>query len=184
MSMKINDAIKTLLANLKTETTETEQNKGSLKANSIMTLRKGNSASRRVTNENVEQALNQSSGYKAVYGLLSNSPIGLTKHPTKNDLESMGYLDTGIREYRIGAPIRYNSTDGGTITIYDGRSPNKGEDKKKIVYENGRYKQEMFYDKQGNLTQGKIVIRDETGQFTEQQYDFSVENNQIKALIR
>ena len=180
MSIKINDSIEMLLTSLKTETSETPQGK----VNSIMVEKKGGTASRRVTNENVENALNQTSGFKAVKGLLSNSPIGLSEHPTKNDLESMGYLDTGIREYRLGAPIRYNSTDGGIITVYNGKSPNKGEDKKKIVYENGRYKQEMFYDEQGNLTQGKIVIRDETGHFTEQQYDFTVENNQIKALIR
>ena len=53
----------------------------------------------------------------------------------------MGYLDTGMNAYHIGAPIRFSSTDGGTITVYDGKgTANMGEDKRKIVYENGRYK--------------------------------------------
>ncbi len=183
MSMRINESLETILTSLKAESPEKPQNSKNLK--SIMTEpRKGGTASRRVTNENVEHALNQTSGFKAVKGLLTNSPIGLTNQPAKEDIESMGYLDTGMREYRLGAPLHFNSTDGGTITVYDGKSPNKGEDKRKIVYENGRYKQEMFYDEQGNLTKGKIIIKDETELFTEQQYDFTVKDNKIQALIR
>ncbi len=95
----------------------------------------------------------------------------------------MGYTFAATA-YHIGAPVIYESTDGGTITVYNGKgSAEMGEDKRKIVYQNGRYTQEMFYDGNGKLTKGQIKIKNEVVGFTEKQFDFLVQNNKIKSMI-
>ena len=144
----------------------------------------GKPASKRVTEQNIETALNEISSSKAVKGLLSNSPIGLTDQPSKEDIENMGY---GFYQtaHHIGAPVTYKSADGGTITVYNGKGEaSAGEGSRKIVYQNGRYLQEMFYDENGKLTKGQIKIKDGVAGFTEQQFDFAVKDNKISTLIR
>ncbi len=85
----------------------------------------------------------------------------------------------------IGAPKIFTSSDGGTITVYDGKgTAEMGEDKRKIVYQNGRYTQEMYYDENGKLTQGKMVIKDKIAGFTEQQYDFIMKGDKIETVIK
>lgn len=145
---------------------------------------RGGNASKRVTDTVIEHALNQPSARKSINMLLTNSPIGLGNQPTKEDIESMGY-QFSLTAMHIGAPMIYESVDGGTITVYDGKgSAEMGEDKRKIVYKNGRYTQEMYYDENGKLTQGKILIKDNVAGFTEQQYDFIMgADNHIKSVI-
>lgn len=52
----------------------------------------------------------------------------------------MGY-NFKMTAFHIGAPVTYESPDGGTITVYDGkRDANMGEDQRKIIY-----KKEIWY---------------------------------------
>ena len=144
----------------------------------------GGNASKRVTDTVIEHALNQPSARKSINILLANSPIGLGNQPTKEDIESMGY-HFSCTAMHIGAPVVYESADGGFITVYNGGgTAEMGEDKKKIVYENGRYTQEMYYDENGKLTQGKMVIKDKIAGFTEQQYDFIMKGDKIETVIK
>ncbi len=41
----------------------------------------------------------------------------------------------------------------------------------------------MYYDENGKLTGGKIIIKDEVAGFTEKQYDFKTQDNKIKTII-
>lgn len=146
---------------------------------------KAGAYSKKVTDAIIEQALEQSSGHKAVNLLLSNSPIGLGDQPNKEDIQNAGYtmLTTAFHH---GAPVLYKSGDGSTITVYNGKgTPEMGEDKRKIVYQTERFTQEMFYDENGRLTNGKMIIKDKIAGFTEQQYDFIMgADNHIKSVIR
>ena len=136
---------------------------------------RGGNASKRVTDTVIEHALNQPSARKSINMLLTNSPIGLGNQPTKEDIESMGY-QFSLTAMHIGAPMIYESVDKGSAEM--------GEDKRKIVYKNGRYTQEMYYDENGKLTQGKMLIKDNVAGFTEQQYDFIMgADNHIKSVI-
>lgn len=116
--------------------------------------------------------------------LLSNSPIGLGNQPAKEDIESMGY-QFSLTAMHIGAPMIFTSSDGGTITVYDGKgTAEMGEDKRKIVYQNGRFTQEMYYDENGKLTNGQMIIKDKIAGFTEQQYDFIMEDNNRMTVVK
>lgn len=120
-------------------------------------------ALKKVTNQDVEQVLNEPSPIKAFKNLMDKSPVGLGQEPTKEDLEKLGYTFAQTA-YHIGAPVVYKSGDGGSITVYNGKgSAEMGENIRKTVYENGRYKQEMFYDESGNLAKCEIRIKDELG---------------------
>lgn len=144
----------------------------------------GNDASKRITDTVIEHSLNQPSARKSVNMLLSNSPVGLGNQPSDEDIESMGY-QFSLTAMHIGAPKIFTSSDGGTITVYDGKgTAEMGEDKRKIVYQNGRYTQEMYYDENGKLTQGKMVIKDKIAGFTEQQYDFIMKGDKIETVIK
>ena len=176
--MRIEDTIKALVEGIKTEPEAAVKIKQS--NNSIMKSQNTTASLMKVTDKDVEKALNTMVVSKAVQYLISKSPIKLTHMQDIGDLSVLGYLDTGMRSFHLGAPITFESTDGGTITIYDGKGSAKmGEDQKKIVYENGRFKQEMFYDDSGVLVQGKITIRDEAAGFIEQELSFRVKDNQI-----
>lgn len=94
----------------------------------------------------------------------------------------MGYKFAGT-EYHIGAPVTYKSGDGGTITIYDGKgTAEKGEDKRKIIYQKGNLIQEMYYDENGNLQKGKILVKDNIAGFTERKIDISVNNGKTSYI--
>ena len=145
---------------------------------------KSDFAKKKITNKNIETAMNEPSSRKAIKGLLEKSPVGLTNIPNGDDLSSMGY-QVSFTAYHIGAPVTYESYDGGRITVYNGKgSAEMGEDKKKVVYTNGRYTQEMYYDDNGNLTAGKIIIKDDVAGFTEEQYNFTVKDNNIDAIVK
>ena len=144
----------------------------------------GGNASKRVTDTVIEHALNQPSARKSINILLANSPIGLGNQPTKEDIESMGY-QFSLTAMHIGAPMIFTSSDGGTITVYDGKgTAEMGEDKRKIVYQNGRFTQEMYYDENGKLTNGQMIIKDKIAGFTEQQYDFIMEDNNRMTVVK
>ena len=144
----------------------------------------GGNASKRVTDAVIEHALNQPSARKSINMLLSNSPIGLGNQLAKEDIESMGY-QFSLTAMHIGAPMIFTSSDGGTITVYDGKgTAEMGEDKRKIVYQNGRYTQEMYYDESGKLTNGQMIIKDKIAGFTEQQYAFIMEDNNRMNVVK
>ena len=42
----------------------------------------------------------------------------------------------------------------------------------------------MYYDENGKLTQGKMVIKDKIAGFTEQQYDFIMKGDKIETVIK
>lgn len=85
-----------------------------------------------------------------------------------------------MRQCHLGAPIWYDSKDGGTVTVYDrGYVGNDGKyhtdvGPRTTVYKNGGFEQTMIYDENGKLTGGKIVIKDKTAGFTERQIDFTI----------
>ncbi len=141
--------------------------------------------SKAVTDNVIEQALEQSTGRKSVNLLLNNSPVGLGEQPSSEDIQKAGYTFVASA-YHMGAPAIYKSADGSTISVYSGKgTAEMGEDKRKIVYQTGRYAQEMFYDETGKLTSGRIIIKDKVAGFTEQQYDFTIgQDNNIKSMIR
>ena len=135
-------------------------------------------AKKKITKQDTEQALNEPRTGKAVLGLLEKSPVGLGNQQTKEEITNLGYTFAGTAYYP-GAPVIYNSHDGGTITVYDGRgSSNMGENIRKTVYENGNYKQEMFYDADGKLKKCDIRIKSEVTGLTEPNGRFTMFYNE------
>lgn len=137
----------------------------------------------KVTNKDIENALYETSTKNAITGLLSKSPLGLEAQPTKENIENKGYTFYQTA-YHIGAPVIYKSPEGGTITVYNGKGDAKsGENERKIIYQDDRYVQEMFYDENGKLVKGSITIKDKVAGFTEERFTFLVENNKITKTI-
>lgn len=163
---------------------EGTQKTGNTRKNQIgLIMQNGSTATKKITSEDIEKAVNEPSSRKAIKGLLANSPLGLTEVLSNDSIEKMGYTFVGTAFHK-GAPALYKSADGGTITVYSGKgTAEMGEDKRKIVYQNDRYTQEMYYDENGKLTQGKIIIKDNVAGFTEAQYDFIVKDNEITTII-
>jgi hypothetical protein len=141
---------------------------------------KGGTAQRKVTKQVIEKALNEPNSHKALRLLLAHSPVGFGNQSSSLELENLGYLDTGIRQKHIGAPVWYESKDGGSVTVYDsGFIGNDGKLQTDVgprttIYKNENFEQTMIYDENGKLTGGKIVIKDKVGGFTERQIDFTV----------
>lgn len=140
----------------------------------------GGDAQRKVTQEVVDKALNEPSSHKALKMLLANSPVGFGNQSSSVELENLGYLDTGMRQSHLGAPVEYASKDGGTVKVYDqGLIGNDGKlhtdaGPRTTVYKSGNFEQTMIYDENGKLTGGKIVIKDQVAGFTERQINFTV----------
>ena len=136
----------------------------------------GGKATKQVTAGDIEAFLNEPRPSKAAKGLLEKSPVGLGAEPSKDDFKKMGYEFAGT-QYHIGAPVYYESADGGKITVYDGNgTAEMGEDKRKIVYEKGNLIQEMYYDDNGNLKTGKITVKDKVAGFPERSIRLAMEN--------
>lgn len=57
-----------------------------------------------------------------------------------------------------------------------------GEDKRKIVYQKGNLIQEMYYDDNGNLKEGKILIKDNIAGFEERKISFLTENGKTSFI--
>lgn len=120
---------------------------------------------------------------KGIKNLLQKSPIGLGDAPTKQDIEKMGY-NFKMTAFHIGAPVTYESPDGGTITVYDGKGDaNMGEDQRKIIYKKGNLVQTMYYDNNGKLRAGNITVRSAITNSKECYADFKVRNNDIAGVI-
>ncbi|DAA85479.1 TPA: hypothetical protein CPT92_02065 [Candidatus Gastranaerophilales bacterium HUM_13] len=144
----------------------------------------GPKASKKITNNDIEKALNEPSPTKAVKQLLAKSPVGLGRQSSANELGVLGYADTGIRNYHIGAPISYTSSDGGTITVYDDmRMGQTDAGPRTTIYRTDRYEQTIIYDEFGEPVKGTIKIKDDVAGFTERQYDFKIENGKIVQVI-
>lgn len=142
----------------------------------------GGQATKQVTNKDIENFVNEPRPSKAATGLLEKSPIGLGNEPSKKDIEKMGYEFAGT-QYHPGAPVIYKSSDGGTITIYNGKgTAEMGEDKRKIVYQKGNLIQEMYYDDNGNLKEGKIIVKDNLAGFEERKISFLNENGKTSFI--
>lgn len=136
----------------------------------------GGGATKQVTSADIENFVNEPRPSKAAKGILDKSPVGLGSEPSQDDLKKMGYKFVGTG-FHIGAPVFYESSDGGTVTIYPGGgSPEAGEDKRKIVYEKGNLKQEMYYDDNGNLKSGEILVKDNIAGFTARSIRIAVDN--------
>ncbi len=120
---------------------------------------------------------------KGIKNLLQKSPIGLGDAPTKQDIEKMGY-NFKMTAMHIGAPMIYESPDGGTITVYDGKGDaNMGEDQRKVIYQKGNLVQTMYYDDNGKLRSGNITVRSAITNSKECYADFKVRNNDITGVI-
>lgn len=134
-------------------------------------------ASKQITKDDIENFKNEPNQEKAINNILQKSPIGLGKEPTKEELKKSGYAFTQTA-YHLGAPNIFESTDGGKITVYDGRgTAEMGEDKKKIVYEKDGLIQEMVYDENGKLELGSIKVKDGIANSTERSINFVLQHN-------
>ena len=147
----------------------------------------GGEAQKKVTQEVINKALNEPSAMKAAKGLLNSSPVGLGQQPTREEIEKMGYsCNFAKSQYHLGAPVIFESQDGGTITVYDGKgTAEMGEDKRKIVYENGLYTQETFYDEKGNVISCEIRIKSDVTGLTEPNGRFTLfynENGKLSVI--
>ncbi len=142
----------------------------------------GGISTKQITSNDIENFLNEPRPSKAAKGVLEKSPVGLGNEPTKQDFEKMGYEFAGT-QYHMGAPVIYKSSDGGTITIYNGKgSAEMGEDKRKIVYQKGNLIQEMYYDDNGKLKEGKIIVKDKLTGFQERNVGFWMENGKMSYI--
>lgn len=142
-------------------------------------------ASKKITNNDVEKALNEPSAYKAVKLLLDKSPVGLGRQSSPNELGVLGYVDTGIRQMHMGAPIVYDSRDGGTVTVYDDMRAGKTDvGPRATIYKTDRYEQTVIYNELGEAVKGTIKIKDDVAGFLEAKYDFKIENGKITQIIK
>lgn len=173
------EVIKVLNLNKAEAKTET---KSDLQTNINMT--EGAGAAKKITNQDLEQALNERHPSKAVLQLLAKSPVGLEKQLSGDVLEALGYADTGVRAFHMGAPISYVSSDGGHITVYDDmRMGHTDAGPRTTVYKTDRYEQTIIYDNDGNPVKGTIKIKDNVAGFTEKQYDFEVKDGKLTSVI-
>ena len=119
----------------------------------------GGVAQKKITAQDAEKAINEPRTGKAVMDLIEKSPVGLGKQQSKQEIENLGYTFKQTA-YHIGAPVVYESSDGGTITVYNGKgTAEMGENERKTIYENGIYKQVMLYDENGKLKECEIRIK-------------------------
>lgn len=147
-------------------------------------MTKGSKASKKVTNNDIEKALNEPSPAKAVKQLLAKSPVGLGHQSSANELGVLGYADTGMRNSHMGAPISYTSSDGGSVTVYDDMRMGKTDvGPRTTIYKTDRYEQTIIYNEEGEPVKGTIKIKDDVAGFTEKQYDFIIENGKITSVI-
>ena len=153
---------------------------GKLKSKIHIKLNEGGDAQRKVTEKVINEALAEPNSHKALNKLLANSPVGFGNQSSSMELENLGYLDTGMRQFHLGAPIEYASKDGGSVKVYDqGFIGNDGKlhtdvGPRTTIYKTDGFEQTMIYDENGKLTGGKIVIKDKVAGFTERQIDFTV----------
>lgn len=139
----------------------------------------GGGATKQVTSADIENFVNEPRLSKAAKGILDKSPVGAGSELSQDDLKKMGYKFVGTA-FHIGAPVFYELSDGGKITLYGGGgSPEKGEDKRKIVYEKGNLKQEMYYDDNGNLKSDEILVKDNIVGFPERSVRLAVDNGKL-----
>lgn len=159
------------------------QSKPKAKLSGNIDLTDGPKAVKKVSDDDVEKALNETSVRKAINQLLAKSPVGLGSQSQPNELGVLGYADTGMRQFHMGAPIAYKSGDGGTITVYDDMRMGKTDaGPRTTVYENGRYKQTIIYDENGQPTKGTITIKDNVAGFVEAKYDFDIKDGKVTNL--
>lgn len=146
-------------------------------------MTKGPKASKKVTNDDIEKVLNEPSPFKAVKQLLAKSPVGLGHQSSANELGVLGYADTGMRNFHMGAPISYTSSDGGTVTVYDDmRMGETDVGPRTTIYKTDRYEQTIIYNEEGEPVKGTIKIKDDVAGFLEKQYDFVIENGKITSV--
>ncbi len=147
-------------------------------------MTKGPKASKKVTNDDIEKVLNEPSPFKAVKQLLAKSPVGLGHQSSANELGVLGYADTGMRNFHMGAPISYTSSDGGTVTVYDDmRMGETDVGPRTTIYKTDRYEQTIIYNEAGEPVKGTIKIKDNVVGFVERQIDFKVEQGIIVQVI-
>ncbi len=119
----------------------------------------GGIAQKKITEQDTEKALNEPSAGKATLGLLEKSPVGEGNQQSREEIEALGYTFTQTA-YHIGAPVTYESPDGGTITVYNGKGTKEmGENERKTVYKNGNYEQVTYYDENGKFKKCDIKIK-------------------------
>lgn len=136
-----------------------------------------------VTQKDINRYLEDPYSRKEIKNLISKSPIGLGDAPSKKDLEKQGCTFTGTA-FHPGAPMFYDTPDGGTVTVYDGRGyKEQGEDQRKVVYQKGNLTQTMFYDKNGKLTGGNITVKDPITGAKESYADFTTKDGNITNVM-
>lgn len=131
-----------------------------------------------VTQKDINRYLEDPFSRKEIKNLVSKSPIGLGDAPSKEELEKKGCTFAGTA-YHIGAPVFYDTPDGGQISVYDGRGTNRGEDERKVVYQKGNLTQTMYYDENGKLTGGSVMVKDSHTNMVDAYTAFSVKDGNI-----
>ena len=136
-----------------------------------------------ITQKDIDKYLEDPLSRKEIKNLISKSPIGLGDVPSKEDLEKQGCTFKGTA-YHLGAPMFYDTPDGGSVTVYDGRGCKEhGEDQRKVIYKKGNLTQTMFYDKNGKLTGGNITVKDPVTGAKESYADFTTKDGNINNVM-
>lgn len=151
MSMKIGESIEALLAQFETKQPQDtiQQNR----TNDIIRMPQSTPLKKSVKDADLEQALG-SRPKDAVDTLIAKSPIGM-KLPSSAELKDYGYLTqcmdmNGNTYYNNGLVVHTHAGNEVKGAYY------------KAVYTTDRLEQTMYYDKDGNLVEGKFKIKDKT----------------------
>ena len=172
-----NSPILKLTPELKAITTSGGEQASNIKMTGLYQGAKG------VTKKDIDKYLEDPFSRKEIKNLISKSPIGLGDVPSKEDLEKQGCTFKGTA-YHLGAPTFYDTPDGGSVTVYDGRGcKEQGEDQQKIIYKKGNLTQTMFYDKNGKLTGGNITVKDPITGAKESYADFTTKDGNITNVM-
>lgn len=131
-----------------------------------------------VTQKDIDKYLDDPFSRKEIKNLISKSPIGLGDAPSKEDLEKKGCTWAGTA-YHPGAPVFYDTPDGGQISVYNGKGTNRGEDERKVIYQKGNLIQTMYYDENGKLTGGSVMVKDSNTNLVDAYTAFSVKDGKI-----
>ena len=121
--------------------------------------------SKKVTNEDVEKAMNEPSARNALIGLVKRSPLGFVQ-PKAEQLSYNDYM-VSMNGDRFSGPGGYGEwgkpAEDGSVNM---------------TYKNGKFEQSMIYDQNGNAKSGMVVIRDDFGNI-ERQINFIIEKGKM-----
>lgn len=122
---------------------------------------------KKITDHDVEKAMNEPSGRNVINALVKRSPIGF-EEPTIDDLMHNGYAVAYHRNLDGSYDFVGNN---GNINVLDAQDGSV-----KMNYKSGKFEQNMVYDKNGQVKAGTLIFRDDFGAI-ERQIDFQMQKD-------